>query len=88
MLRDGKVLVVVKLTSRVTVMCHFIEEGTQGLHYCRVKTKTDEVPPAGSTLAAETAELVQRTRNLIYGTIEPIRVRYDLRSFPSICFSD
>ena len=36
-----------KLTSRHTVTDHFVEEGTQGLHYCRLEARTDDPPPVG-----------------------------------------
>lgn len=64
-----------KLTSRHTVTEHFVEEGTQGLHYCRLEERRDEPPPAGSDLAARLEELHAKTRELARRVIEPVTVR-------------
>ena len=74
-LSDGRVLLVAKLTSRHTVTDHFVEEGTQGLHYCRLAERTDEPPPAGSDLAARLEELHGKTRELARRVIQPVTVR-------------
>eukprot|EP00903_Cladosiphon_okamuranus_P020079 g18443.t1 len=71
-LSDGRVLLVAKLTSRHTVTDHFVEEGTQGLHYCRVEERRDDAPPAGSDLAARLEELHAKTRELARRVIEPV----------------
>lgn len=36
-------LIVAKLASRRTVVDHFVEEGTQGLHYCRLEPRSDAI---------------------------------------------
>lgn len=66
-----------KLTSRHTVTDHFVEEGTQGLHYCRLEARSDEPPAAGSDPdpAARLEELHARTRELARRVIEPVTVR-------------
>lgn len=64
-----------KLTSRHTVTDHFVEEGTQGLHYCRLEPRSDDPPPAGSDLAATLEELHSKTKELARRVIEPVTVR-------------
>lgn len=64
-----------KLTSRHTVTEHFVEEGTQGLHYCGLEERRDDSPPAGSDLAARLEELHAKTRELARRVIEPVAVR-------------
>eukprot|EP00752_Nemacystus_decipiens_P003471 g3206.t1 len=71
-LSDGRVLLVAKLTSRHTVTDHFVEEGTQGLHYCRLEARTDDPPPAGSDLAARLEALHAKTRELALRVIQPV----------------
>ncbi|CAN0177292.1 unnamed protein product [Scytosiphon promiscuus] len=71
-LSDGRVLLVAKLTSRNTVIDHFVEEGTQGLHYCRLEERVDDTPPPGGQDAARLEELHARTRHLAQRVIEPV----------------
>lgn len=64
-----------KLSCRHTVIDHFVEEGTQGLHYCRLEERSDEPPPpAGTAAATGLEELHARTRQLIQRVIEPVAV--------------
>ena len=52
---------------------HFVEEGTQGLHYCELKPYEDDVL-AGTDLD-ELEELHSCTRNLCHGFLAPFKVR-------------
>ncbi|CAM9494516.1 unnamed protein product, partial [Sphacelaria rigidula] len=62
-LADGRVLLDAKLVSRQTVADHFVEEGTQGLHFCRLEPRIDD-PPADDRATVELEELHQRTRGM------------------------
>lgn len=64
-----------KLTTRQTVVDHFVEEGTQGLHYCRLELRSDEAP-VNDEAAVELEDLHQRTRALADRIITPVRVGY------------
>lgn len=62
-----------KLTSRHTVAEQFVEDGTQGLHYCRVEARGDE-PPSDDKTTVRLAELERTTRVLAERVIEPVKV--------------
>ncbi|CAM9955345.1 unnamed protein product [Ectocarpus sp. 6 AP-2014] len=72
-LSDGRVLLKAKLISRQTVIDHFVEEGTQGLHFCRVEARGDEAPSneQNGNASARVEELHARTRRLIQDAIGP-----------------
>ncbi|CAM9795495.1 unnamed protein product [Ectocarpus sp. 13 AM-2016] len=72
-LSDGRVLLKAKLISRQTVIDHFVEEGTQGLHFCRVEARGDEPPSneQNGNASARVEELHARTRRLILDAIGP-----------------
>ncbi|CAM9297511.1 unnamed protein product [Chrysoparadoxa australica] len=43
-LADGRAVLEAELRGRYTIVSHFIEEGTQGLHYCQVQELHDVEP--------------------------------------------
>jgi Lon protease-like protein len=53
MLPDGRCFLEATLLSRHQIVDHFVEEGTQGLHYCRL------IPYKDNPIAAEDQEIVQ-----------------------------
>lgn len=53
----------------------FVEEGTQGLHFCRVETRADD-PPIDANAAAKLEKLYERTRLLAQRVVRPVRVRH------------
>lgn len=55
-------------------MEHFVEEGTQGLHFCRVEAREDE-PPADRASANKLEQLHRGTTTLAERIIGPVRVR-------------
>eukprot|EP00904_Undaria_pinnatifida_P005291 jgi/Undpi1/1892/HiC_scaffold_12.g05279.m1 len=70
-LSDGRVLLVAKLASRHTVVDHFVEDGTQGLHYCRLEPRHDD-HPTDPDEAAKLESLHERTRALATRVVEPV----------------
>ncbi|CAN0382127.1 unnamed protein product, partial [Laminaria digitata] len=69
-LSDGRVLLVAKLASRHTVVDHFVEDGTQGLHYCRLEPRHDD-RPADASESFKLEILHQQTRALATRVVEP-----------------
>lgn len=67
-------LLVAKLASRHTVVDHFVEDGTQGLHYCRLEPRHDD-HPTDPDEAAKLESLHERTRALATRVVEPVTVR-------------
>lgn len=57
-----------------------MEEGTQGLHFCRLEPRMDD-PPADDRATAELEELHQRTRAMANQIMAPVRV-----SGPSVVY--
>ena len=71
---DGRVLLVAKLASRHTVVDHFVEDGTQGLHYCRLEPRHDD-RPANASESSQMETLHEQTRALATRVVEPVAVR-------------
>mmetsp|Transcript_28425 Transcript_28425/g.35696 ORF Transcript_28425/g.35696 Transcript_28425/m.35696 type:complete len:188 (-) Transcript_28425:421-984(-) len=64
-LSDGRCLLEAKIVQRQRIMEHFIEDGTQGLHYCRTAPFLDDPIPSDrmeevSRLAAKAKENMER----------------------------
>ena len=71
-LPDGRCLLEAKLEGRYRILEHFVEDGTQGLHYCRMEPFSDlPVPPEQSprieSLMTEADELCKQ---LLQGNIK------------------
>ena len=74
-LSDGRVLLAAKLISRKTVVESFVEEGTQGLHYCRLEERGDE-PLGDEESLADFQDVHRRTRELADRILGPVRVSH------------
>jgi len=61
-LSDGRCLLEAQLLQRQKIVEHFVEEGTQGLHYCRTEVFSDDPVPRERQEAVE--ELTSMARNL------------------------
>mmetsp|Transcript_35580 Transcript_35580/g.52016 ORF Transcript_35580/g.52016 Transcript_35580/m.52016 type:complete len:374 (+) Transcript_35580:54-1175(+) len=56
-LSDGRCLLEAKITQRLRIMEHFVEDGTQGLHYCRTESLVDDSIPQDQTDEVKTLAL-------------------------------
>ncbi|CAM9847594.1 unnamed protein product, partial [Phaeothamnion confervicola] len=71
-LSDGRVLLEAKLIGRHRVADHFVEDGTQNLHYCRLEELMD-AEPASVAEAADVEVLRARVDALANRVIGPVR---------------
>ena len=71
-LPDGRCLLEAKLEGRYRILEHFVEDGTQGLHYCRMEPFCDlPIPPEDtSTVESLMAEAEELCRQLLQGNIK------------------
>ncbi|CAN0073438.1 unnamed protein product, partial [Discosporangium mesarthrocarpum] len=72
-LSDGRVLLEAKLLGRHVVVDHFVEEGTQGLHYCMLEEREDEIPDAEGAVCLKA--LHKRARELANQVIGPVKAQ-------------
>jgi len=75
---DGRCTLQARLSSRMTISDHYIEEGTQGLHFCRLTPLSDD--PMEEDQIPIVADLVNLA-TLIVGSFftGPIRARLEAR---------
>ncbi|CAM9465016.1 unnamed protein product [Choristocarpus tenellus] len=73
-LSDGRVLLEAKLIGRYTVVDHFVEEGTQGLHYCQLEARGDD-PPVSREGAVLQAKLHEEAQGLVNRVIGPVKAQ-------------
>ena len=71
-LPDGRCLLEAKLEGRFRILEHFVEDGTQGLHYCRMEPFADNpIPPEESSrIESLMAEADELCRQLLQGNIK------------------
>eukprot|EP00904_Undaria_pinnatifida_P009600 jgi/Undpi1/5770/HiC_scaffold_2.g01044.m1 len=68
---DGRVMVKSKLVGRYHIQDDFVEDGTQGLHYCQLEPYEDAVLEGGD--ASELEELHAKARALCHGFLGPFK---------------
>lgn len=77
---DGRCILEAKLTSRHIIVDHYIEEGTQGLHFCRLQKLEDDSMVDDPVKLNRCVELMQVSRLLTDALIEgPMRARIEQR---------
>jgi len=77
---DGRCVLEAKLTSRHIIVDHYVEEGTQGLHFCRLQKLDDDPIIDDAIKMARCAELMQVSRLLTDALLEgPMRSRIEQR---------
>lgn len=62
-MQDGRCMIEASLVSRHRISSHFIEESTQGLHFCTVENLCDD--PVSELVRTEIEEKRQRARGLV-----------------------
>lgn len=68
---DGRVMVKSKLVGRYHILDDFVEDGTQGLHYCQLEPYEDTVLGGGDS--SELEELHAKARALCHGFLGPFK---------------
>ena len=71
-LPDGRCLLEAKLEGRYRILEHFVEDGTQGLHYCRMEPFSDLPIPPEDTPVIESlmVEADELCKQLLQGNIK------------------
>ena len=77
---DGRCILEAKLISRHIIVDHYVEEGTQGLHFCRLQKLEDDPIIDDPAKLARCVELMQVSKLLTDALIEgPMRARIEHR---------
>ena len=63
---DGRAMIQATIMGRQTITDHYVEEGTQGLHYCRLQPLTDEA--MNGEQVAQATSLVE-VSHVIWGSL-------------------